>query len=62
MKSPMKKKSPPCRIALRRKGNLSLKRPAAGGESYKVGFFLDGNINDERGKSINKTIGSDRFE
>ena len=31
MESPMILKSPPGRIALRRKGNLSLKRPAAGG-------------------------------
>ena len=33
-------KSPPGRIALRRKGNMSQKRPAAGGESCKAGFFL----------------------
>ena len=37
---PYEIKSPPGRIALRRKGNLSLKRPAAGGESCKAGFFL----------------------
>ena len=35
-----KVKSPPGRIALRRRGNMSLERPAAGGESCKAGFFL----------------------
>ena len=33
-------KSPPGGIALRRKGRMSLKRPAAGGESCFAGFFL----------------------
>ena len=40
MESPMILKSPPGRIALRRKENMSQKRPAAGGESCKAGFFL----------------------
>jgi len=37
---PYDMKSPPGRIALRRKGNMSQKRPTAGGESCKAGFFL----------------------
>ena len=31
----------PARIALRRKRIVSLKRPAAGGESREAGFFFD---------------------
>ena len=37
-----KVKSPPGRIALRQSGIMSLEQPAAGGESCKAGFFLDG--------------------
>ena len=44
-------KSPPGRIALRRKGNMSQKRPAAGGESCKAGFFYDSS-----GKYFNKLL------
>jgi len=33
-------KSPPGRIALRRRGGVSLKRPAAGGKSCRAGFFF----------------------
>ena len=33
-------KSPPGRSTLRRRGVMSLKRPAAGGESCKAGFFF----------------------
>jgi hypothetical protein len=47
---PITQKGPPGRIALRRRGIMSLKRPAAGGESYKVGFFLAKN-HDKRVKS-----------
>ena len=35
-------KSPPGRIALCQSGIMSLEQPAAGGESCKAGFFLDG--------------------
>ena len=34
------KKSPPGRIALRRRGIISLKRSAAGGESCAAGFYV----------------------
>ena len=37
---PITKISPPGRIALRRRGIMSLKRPAAGGESCKQDSFL----------------------
>ena len=37
---PMKQKSPPGRIALRRRGVMSPMRPAAGGESCVAGFFF----------------------
>ena len=37
---PITQKGPPGRIALRRRGIMSLKRPAAGGESCKQDSFL----------------------
>ena len=37
---PITQKSPPGRIALRRRGIMSLKRPAAGGESCLQDSFL----------------------
>ena len=37
---PMIQKSPPGRIALRRRGIILLKQSAAGGESCKAGFFF----------------------
>ena len=36
----MTQKNAPLRIALRRSGRVSLKRPAAGGESCKQDFFF----------------------
>ena len=39
-KLPYHTKSPPGRIALRRSSNMSLKRPAAGGESCFAGFLF----------------------
>ena len=43
-------------IALRRSGMMSLKRPAAGGESCRAGFYfteLIGDRTDRTGKEIN---------
>ena len=37
---PITQKGPPGRIALRRRGIMSLKRPATGGESCKQDSFL----------------------
>ena len=45
---PITQKIPPGRIALRRRGIMSLKRPAAGGESCKQDSFLYREFSDKR--------------
>ncbi len=49
---PYHTKSSPGRIALRRSSNMSLKRPAAGGESCFAGFLFMENKEIEGNKEV----------
>ena len=60
---PITQKGPPGRIALRRGGIMSLKRPVAGGESCKQDSFLilSFRILSESGKIYNEKNGKQMF-